>query len=238
MPTRKKGATIVLIPGLMNDAWVWHGVIGALSRLGPIHIARTDGCESLAAMAQRIAASVAGSMVVVGHSMGGRVALELADQAADRIVGLALLDTGAAGPTAHEAEGRLKLVALAREQGMAMVAQSWMPPMLAPARRDDAALVDAITAMLLRANPDIFAMQQQALLGRVDRRPLLATLPCPMLAVTGSEDQWSPPAQHQEMVDLAPDARLEVVAGAGHMLPVEAPEALARILTDFIAPLA
>lgn len=237
MPAPQKSPTIVLIPGLMNDAWAWHGVIGALSRLGAVHIARTDGCDSLSAMAERIAQSVGGPMVVIGHSMGGRVALELAAQAGGRIMGLALLDTGAGGPSAQEAEGRLKLVDLARAEGMASVAKSWMPPMLAPDRRDDAELVEGITAMLLRADADIFAAQQNALLKRPNRLDLLASIQCPILAVTGSEDRWSPPAQHQEMVDRAPNARLKVVEGAGHMLPVEAPEKLAEILTSFIQTL-
>ena len=237
MTTSAKQPTIILIPGLMNDGWVWHGVIGALSRLGPIHIARTDGCDSLAAMARSIAESVNGPMVVIGHSMGGRIALELADQAADRIMGLALLDTGAAGPRAQEAEGRLQVVDLARKEGMASVAQQWMPPMVAPHRREDAVLIEGITAMLLRADAEIFAAQQKALLNRPDRLDLLASLCCPILAVTGSEDNWAPSIQHQEMVDRAPNARLEVVEGAGHMLPVEAPEKLAEILTGFIRAL-
>lgn len=234
MTAPQKPLTIVLIPGLMNDGWVWHGVIGPLSRLGAVFIARTDGCDSLSTMAARIAQSVNGPMVVIGHSMGGRVALELADQAGERIVGLVLLDTGAAGPNAHEAEGRLKLVDLAREEGMASVAKHWMPPMLAPDRREDSALVAGITAMLLRADADILAAQQQALLTRPNRLDLLASIQCPILAVTGSEDTWSPPAQHQDMVDRAPNARLEVVEGSGHMLPVEAPEKLADILTGFV----
>jgi len=233
----QKSPTIALIPGLMNDAWVWHGVIGALSRLGAVHIARTDGCDSLAAMAERIAQRVSGPMVVIGHSMMGRMALVLADPAAERVKGLVLLDTGAAGPTAQEAEGRLKLVDLARAEGMASVAKSWMPPMLAPNRREDAELVEGITAMLLRADADIFAAQQNALLKRPNRLDLLASIRCPILAVTGSEDKWSPPAQHQQMVDRALNARLEVVEGAGHMLPVEAPEKLAEILTSFIRTL-
>lgn len=238
MTASPKPLTIVLIPGLMNDGWVWHGVIGALSRLGSIHIARTDGCDSLAAMARNIADRVSGQMVVIGHSMGGRVALELADQVADRMVGLALLDTGAGGPKAHEAEGRLKLVDLARREGMGSVAKQWMPPMLAPHRLEDVALIEGITDMLLRADADIFAAQQTALLSRPDRLDLLASISCPILAVTGSEDNWAPPAQHQEMVDRAPHARLEVVEGAGHMLPVEAPEKLAEILTGFIRAIA
>jgi pimeloyl-ACP methyl ester carboxylesterase len=229
--------TIILIPGLMNDGWVWHGVVGALSRLAALHIARTDGCDSLAAMARRIADAVPGPMIVVGHSMGGRVALELVDKAGPRIAGLVLMDTGAGGPKSTEADGRMKLVALARDEGMAAVAREWMPPMLSPAARANAALVDGITAMLERADADIFAGQQQALIARPDRTALLATIACPLLALTGSEDAWAPPAQHQAIADAAPHGRLEVVEGAGHMLPVEAPDALAAILTAFIRPL-
>ncbi|WP_176596456.1 MULTISPECIES: alpha/beta fold hydrolase [Sphingobium] len=238
MTATRKPLSIVLIPGLMNDGWVWHGVIGPLSRWGQVVIARTDGCDSLAAMASRIAESVSGPMVVIGHSMGGRVALELADQAAERMVGLVLLDTGAALPDLQEIEGRRKLAALARAEGMASVAEKWLPPMLAPDRREDAALIGGITAMLQRADPDIFAGQQQALIDRPDRLALLASIRCPMLAIVGSEDEWSPPAQHRDMVDRAPNARLEVVEGAGHMLPVEAPKELTEILTGFIETLA
>jgi pimeloyl-ACP methyl ester carboxylesterase len=99
-------------------------------------------------------------------------------------------------------------------------------------------LIEGITDMLLRADADIFAAQQKALLSRPDRLDLLASISCPILAVTGSEDNWAPPAQHQEMVDRAPHARLEVVEGAGHMLPVEVPEKLAEILTGFIRAIA
>jgi pimeloyl-ACP methyl ester carboxylesterase len=229
--------TIVLIPGLMNDAWVWRDVAGPLSRLAPLHIARTDGCDSLAAMARRIADAVPGPMIVIGHSMGGRVALELFDQAGPRILGMVLMDTGAGGPKPTEAEGRLKLVDLARTEGMAAVAREWMPPMLSAAARADAALVAGITAMLERADADIFAAQQRALIERPDRTALLATISCPLLALTGSEDAWAPPAQHQAITQAAPHGRLEVVEGAGHMLPVEMPGALAPILTDFIRPL-
>ena len=45
---------IILIPGLMNDGWVWRHQFGALSRIAPVTVARTDGCGSLREMAERI----------------------------------------------------------------------------------------------------------------------------------------------------------------------------------------
>jgi pimeloyl-ACP methyl ester carboxylesterase len=72
------------------------------------------------------------------------------------------------------------------------------------------------------------------LLTRPDRSALPAQVSCPLLAVTGSEDQWAPLAEHEAIASAAPDGRVEVVNGAGHMLPVEAPESVMRILEDFL----
>ena len=83
---------IVLIPGLMNDGWIWRHQIGQLSRITSVTIARTDGCDSLAAMADRILGHTAGPLMVIGHSMGGRVALEVVARAPERVKRLALLD--------------------------------------------------------------------------------------------------------------------------------------------------
>lgn len=226
---------IVLIPGLMNDGWVWRDQVGPLSRVAPVRIARNDGCDSLAAMGARLLEGADGQLWLIGHSMGGRVALEAWAQAPGRIAGMALFSTGAHGPRESERPGRMRLVELAREQGLGAVAAEWLPPMLGKSGLADGALVHGITAMLKRATPDIFAAQQRALLGREDRLPLLATISCPTLVATGREDGWASTAQHAEIAEAIPGAELRVIEGAGHMMPVEAPEAVNTMLLDWLA---
>lgn len=225
---------IVLIPGLMNDGWVWRHQIGALSRFGPVVIAHNDGCDSLGAMAERILSAIQGPIAVIGHSMGGRIALETVARAPDRVKRLALLDTGAGGPANGEAAGRMKLVDLARAEGMAAVARAWLPPMLAPANRGNQGLVGGITEMLERCTPDIFAGQQKALLERPNRTALLPDIGCPTFVATGSEDEWASPAQHGEVAEAIPNVTLRIIEGSGHMLPVEAPEALTELLVEWL----
>lgn len=225
---------IILIPGLMNDAWVWRHQVGALSRLAPVSIARTDGCGTLEEMAERIVTGTIGPLLVIGHSMGGRVALEVAALAPDRLSAIALLDSGADGPKESEHAGRMNLVEIARSEGMAAVAREWLPPMLGAKNRENEGLVTGITEMLERCSPENFALQQQALLTRPDRSALLARIQCPFLAMTGSEDEWASATQHEVLAKAAPKGRLEVVPGAGHMLPVEAPDAVTEILVDFL----
>ena len=226
---------IILIPGLMNDGWVWRHQIGPLSRIAPVTIAWNDGCGSLGAMAERLLSATTGPLFIIGHSMGGRVALEACARAPQRIERLVLLDSGCAGPSDDEADGRLKLVELALRDGMRAVAETWLPPMLSAAARKNKTLIADIGAMLERCRPEDFAGQQSALINRPDRQALLGEIPCPSLFITGSEDALSPPGDNAAMARLAADGRFTEISGAGHFVPVEAPEKLNEALIGFLA---
>jgi pimeloyl-ACP methyl ester carboxylesterase len=228
---------IVLIPGLMNDGWVWREQIGALSRIAPVQVACNDGCDTLVDMASRIVAQSPGRIAVAGHSMGGRIAMEVVRQAPDRLVGLALLNTGMHGVREAELAGRRALVETGRAEGMRAVAAAWMPQMLAAARRDDPVLVAGITEMLARCTPDIFAAQQAAMMARNDLTSLLAGIRVPTLVATGEEDGWASPRQHEEIAAAIPGATLRIVPGAGHMMPVEDPAAVTALLVEWAAGL-
>ncbi|MDE2403579.1 MAG: alpha/beta fold hydrolase [Sphingomonadales bacterium] len=225
--------TIVLIPGLMCDGAVWAGQVGRLSRLGPLFVACNDGLDSLPAMASRILAQTHGRLDLVGHSMGGRIALEVAAQAPGRVSSLALLSSGAHGPKPHERAERMALVRLGHGEGMAAVVRAWLPGMIPPDA--DARVVAAIEAMLLRATPETLARQQASLLDRRDRIEFLRRLDCPVLYATGALDRWSPPGQHGDMARQTAGARLEIIPAAGHMLPMEAAAATAELLAAFLA---
>src|SRR5690242_21898784 len=80
-------------------------------------------CDSLGAMAEAVLKTAPVSFALGGHSMGGRVALEILRRAPERVERLALLDTGyqpvATGEAGErEAAGRHRMVAMARELGM------------------------------------------------------------------------------------------------------------------------
>ena len=70
---------------------------------------------------------------------------------------------------------------------------------------------------------------------RPDRTGLLATISVPTLILVGKEDRLTPPEVAEEMSALVPDSRLVVVPGAGHMTPIEAPEAVTEALRGFWA---
>ncbi|MCF8482851.1 MAG: alpha/beta hydrolase [Rhodospirillum sp.] len=230
-------ATLLFLPGLLSDAVVWKVILEDLTAPLPTVIGDLTTQDSIAAMAQDMLDRHPGPLAVVGHSMGGRVALEMARQAPDRIVGLALLDTGIHPAKPGEEGLRHALTALGQEKGMPAVAEAWLPPMVHPGRHKDGDLMGVLTKMVARMNPEIHARQIQALLTRPDAAPVLPTLTCPVMLIVGQQDSWSPPEHHAEMAEAIPGATLEIVENAGHFAPIERPEAVHAILERWAAGL-
>jgi pimeloyl-ACP methyl ester carboxylesterase len=226
--------TICLLPGLLCDATVWKPQIAALAAEGDILAADLWGPSSFPAMAEKALDETSGPLAIVGHSMGARVAFEMWRLAPERIARLALLSTGFHPPGPHEEAKRMALVQLGYEQGMAAVADVWLPPMVHPDRVRDEALMAPLRAMVCRATPEIFEGQQRAGLTRPDAGPYLDQISCPTLILVGREDGWSPLAQHEEMARRIAGSELAVAEHSGHMVTVEQPDPVNRALLQWL----
>lgn len=227
--------TLVLVPGLLCDATTFGDLPARLADIVDCIIPDLRGFDDIGAMARAVLDQAPARFAVLGFSMGGRVALQMMRLAPERVSHLGLMDTGAGPARPEEAANRGALVALAREAGMEALAARWLPPMLHPDRVADAALVGTLTEMVCRSTPESYAGQIRALLGRPDSRAVLPTISCPTLVVCGAQDAWATPAQHEELAAGIPGARLAMVEGSGHFLPVEAPAALAALLREWLA---
>jgi pimeloyl-ACP methyl ester carboxylesterase len=224
--------TTILIPGLICDRVVWDPVADQLG--DEIVIADLTTQSDLTDMARDCLALSDGHLRVAGHSMGARVALEMARLAPNRIERLALLDTGVHPLRGGERTKRDDIVAFAYANGMQALSDRWLPGMVHPDRHQDAKLMNALNAMVLRQTPDIHARQISALVNRPDAAAYLAEITCPVLLMVGRQDAWSPLSQHEDMLDLLPNARLVVIEDAGHFALIERPEATTAELVPFL----
>lgn len=231
--------TLMLLPGLMCDAAVWEQQVAALKGKANCLIPAWGQRDSLTAMAHQVLAEApTESFSVAGHSMGGRVALEVMRLAPQRVERLALLDTGthplAAGEAGEkEKAGRMALLKIAQEQGMRPMAAQWARGMVHPDQLDTP-LFEAVLDMLERSNPQQFAAQIQALLNRRDAAPQLPGIHCPTLVLCGREDSWSGPAQHEAMAAAISHAQLVIVEHCGHMCTMEQPQAVSVALAGWL----
>jgi pimeloyl-ACP methyl ester carboxylesterase len=226
---------LLLLSGLLCDSTPWLDVATRLSATCPVRIISFANCSSLGEMAERVLLEAPERFALAGHSMGGRVALELWRRAPERITALGLLNTGAFPSRPEEVASRGRLVKIAQELGMAALAAEWLPPMLRRAATIEQRLImRRLTSMIERQTPASFAAQIQALLNRPDAEPLLPTIRVPTLLLSGSQDSWSPVSQHAHMQRMIPGSILVEVADAGHMAPIEQPDAVANALREHL----
>lgn len=232
--------TVLFLPGLMCDRAVWQAQIAAFRGRYECVVADYGSADSLAVMAQSALERIPGRFCLVGHSMGGRVALEVMRSAAPRVRRLALLDTGyqsrpegALGEA--EAAKRLRLLEIAGSQGMRAMGREWVAGMVHPERLKDEALIESILAMIERKTPGIFAAQIRALLDRPSAGGVLGAIRCPTLIACGRQDAWSPLARHEQMAAMVAGSRLAVIEDSGHMVTMERPEPVTAALQRWLA---
>lgn len=230
---------LLLLPGLLCDQVAWAATAALLPEFD-CRVPAWGALDTIGAMAEHVLATTPEPrFALAGHSMGGRVALEVVRRAPHRVSHLALLDTGyQALPDGEAAEkersGRAALLARSREDGMRAMGQVWATGMVHP-DQIGTPLFDAILDMIGRSNPDQFAAQIQALLGRPDATAQLSDVRCPTLVLCGRQDTWSPLARHEIMAGLIPGAVLSVVEHSGHMSPMERPEAVAAAMRAWLS---
>jgi len=222
--------TLLLIPGLLSDRFVWEPVLARQ----PGVVADLSTQDSITEMAEDCLAAANGPLRVAGHSMGARVAIEMTRLAPGRVARLALLDTGIHPLRDGEPEKRAEIVEFANENGMAALADRWVPGMVATPGRENPAVMEGLRQMVLRMDTRLHARQIKALVDRPDAHTAFSAIKCPVLLAVGRQDQWSPLAQHEAMQRQLPSAQLVVVENAGHFAPVEQPDAVARTLVDFL----
>jgi pimeloyl-ACP methyl ester carboxylesterase len=165
--------------------------------------------------------------------------LEVARRVPERLLGLALLDTGyeplpAGAAGEREAAGRYALLDIARRDGMRAMARTWVQGMVYAPRLQDEQLVEPILDMFERRTPDVFAMQIKALLHRPDGTAVLGALQCPTLVLCGREDSWASASRHEQMARIIPRSTLALIPECGHMAPMERPEAVNTALRQWL----
>ena len=225
---------LVLIPGLLCSAALWTEQICALSDIANVTVADHTRHASMREIASAILAAAPARFALAGLSMGGYIAFEIIRQAADRVTRLALLDTGARADAPERRQGRLRLIALAEQDGAARAQQELLPLLVHAQRLTDKALIDTIVQMATDTGVEAFTRQQWAIMARPDYRPLLAQISCPTLVLVGAEDALTPLALAQEIADGIAGARLVIVADCGHLSTLERPQAVNRALRAWL----
>lgn len=223
---------ILLIPGFMLDADLWRDVEIGLSEFAPFYHADLGQDGTIEAMAKRALEHLPERFILVGFSMGGYVARKLVRLVPERVQALILIATSARGNSvnleARRAAADNKVTA-ASFNGMSRIS---IVRSLHPDHADDDSLINRIRDMNKRLGAKAFVLQSNII--REDERDKLFTINCPTLVIAASHDALRSEEEAKEMQEKIPFAKMEVIDGAGHMIPMEAPETLSETIKNWL----
>ncbi len=221
--------TLILLHGLSGSSRWWRRNVPALSEkyrlLIPdlVGFGRTE-CPGPMPHPEELAGLLAAWMVlmgaprahVIGHSMGGQIAIHLTASHPGRVDRLVLVDT--AGIPRPRTPGQIMRFA-------ADIAPIW--------RWGDPRFLPTILGDALTAGPRTIARAASHILDD-DVRPLLEKISAPTLIIWGDRDRWIPVAHGEQLQRDLPDARLTILPRAGHNPMVDQPEDFNEVVMEFL----
>ena len=228
------GEIVLFVPGLGCDVRLFEHQLAHLGEVAEPRFAGVPDAEAMGAMAEAILDAAPPRFALVGLSMGGYGALEIVRRAGERVSRLALLDTKADLDPPDAVEGRRAAIAEIEAGGFAAHIETRLPLLLGPTAFGDPTLRHVTREMALAVGPERYVRQQRAIMGRADGRPHLSAIPCPTLVLCGRDDALTPPDKHAAMAEAIPRARLAIVEQAGHLAPIEQPQAVTALLRDWL----
>jgi pimeloyl-ACP methyl ester carboxylesterase len=227
-------ASLILLPGQLCDGALWQFQTPRLSPTADIRIADLTLDDSIGAMADRVLGSAPPRFALAGLSLGGYVAFEILRRAPDRVTRLALMNTSARADTEGRALSRESSIRAARIGSFKGVTPRFLPTILHPTHASDPEIAEIVLAMTERVGRVAFERQQLAAIGRPDSLSLLPSIACPTLVISGLQDRVTPPPLQVEIAAGIPGARLESLDVCGHLAPLEQPDAVNRLMRDWL----
>lgn len=206
---------------------------------GTAPVLQSPSAYSMATYAEDIIAQLDGERVeravFCGLSMGGYISFELVRRFAGRIAALVLSNTKAPADSEEGKRGRDALAAKARQEGARAVAVEMVPKLLSRATRAGRPdVAREVTEMIARQSVDGIVGALRALRDRPDSTGTLAAIRVPTLVVAGDDDAIAPADGMKAMAGEIAGARFVLVREAGHLTPLEQPQAFNAALRSFL----
>lgn len=243
-----EGVPVVFLHGYPLDHRIWEPQLGPLSGSHRIVLLDLPGFglarewsvpDTIAGFAESVHTTLTQRLskpvVLVGHSFGGYVALELYRSHPDLFEGLVLVDTRSEPDTPESREKRLATVRRLEDPRESLNLDETVRALVAPTTWEmKGPILESIRDIVRGALTPAIVGSLRAIAGRPDLTPVLSSIHVPTLVIWGENDQLVPPTQSRSMVSQIPRGRGVSIPGAGHLPSLEAPEAFARALEDFL----
>lgn len=168
---------------------------------------------------------------IVGLSMGGYVALALWEMYPEAVRSLVLANTKSGADSEEGRAGREAQAQAVVADGRQPLAAKLVGALLSPSH--DLTAAARLRTMVESAPVETIVGSLRGMAARPDRTELLGSISVPTLVISGEEDGLIPPLDSHEMSTAVPGSEFLVIPGAGHLTPIERPEAFSKALRSF-----
>lgn len=232
---------LVFLHGFGEDSRLWHDFLPERFTEFTIHIpnfAAWSNCSSIAAYAQKIIAQIPEQeqIVLIGHSMGGYIALEIVQQFPERIRGVIMLHSTVFADSLEKKIQREKTARFIQEHGSETFIKSFVTNLFAPAFvQSHQALMDQLILRYQDLDAKGLVSATLAMKDRQDFQPFIQRTSMPFLFVLGEIDPLIPPASISELFAEKDQHKLVILSGVAHQGCYEAPEQTYAAINQFIS---
>ena len=225
---------LVMIPGMMCDERIFAPQIEELASKRSVHIADISKHDNISDLAADVLSHAPPKFCLIGHSMGGIVAMEICAQDPKRIEKLVLMDTN---PLAELEEVKLKRepqISDALSGKLINVIRDEMKPNYLASSENQDIILNICLEMALSLGPKVFINQSRALQTRADQQSNIQSINIPVLIMCGSEDKLCTVERHEMMHNMISNSELKIINNAGHMPTLEQPSETTEVLKEWL----
>ncbi len=172
--------------------------------------------------------------VICGLSMGGYIALRAVERFEEKFRALILCDTKSAADTNDVKIKRAEGIKKINEMGVEKFVNDFVPNCFAEESLSKSFYKETLKGSL-KSSPIGVKGCLLAMAGRTDTTEYLSKVKIPVLVICGEKDKLSPSPRMKEMADAISDSQFQIIPKAGHLSPLENPEAANKVIKDFLS---
>ena len=226
--------SVVLIPGMMCNEDIFSRQINVLEKVFKVIVIEFNEHRDIELGVKNLASNLPKKFHLLGHSMGGIVAMELVKQHSKRVLSLALLNTNPYEEKEEVKDRRNKtLKELDAIDLITLMKSDYISRYFPDDCRDKDKLIQKCVDMASTLDKKVFYNQSVALRDRKDQTSILENVDCKTLILCGERDQLCPVSYHSDMNKMIKSSDLIVLEGVGHMPQIECPLILNNHLKNF-----
>ncbi len=243
-----EGHAVVLLHGFGVDSTVWLEQINYLQKsyrviapdlpgIGVSELTSDVSMEGVAAIVKEILeAEEIEKATVIGHSLGGYIALAFAEKYPQRLSGLGLFHSTATGDNDEKKASRQKGIEFAGKHGAKPFLETTAPKMFATGTKsDNQELYERFMNQLPEMTKEAVTGYYEAMMQRPDRLEVLRTVKVPVLFIYGKQDEIIPLDQTIEQASIPSISVVNILKKSGHLGMIEEPGEANKAIEDFLS---